>query len=133
VTADACDDPTVSYDLSVWEGELPVDDEAALEMFRLLYGQHIDRHFAEGRTLEPPSPRIAAFAMALLERYPDIDTEAGDDSPWSTAPLLGEGVGPMMHFPMVWSRSKEVSAWAAQLAHDQGLVCFDPQLGQLRP
>lgn len=41
--------------------------------------------------------------------------------------------GPLMYFPMVWSSCEEVSAWAAQLAYEHGLVCYDPQLDQLRP
>jgi hypothetical protein len=118
----------VSYDLAVWEGERPADDETALEMFRALYEQHI-----EAEELAPPSPRIRAYAEALLKRYPDITDAAGQDSPWSSGPLIGEAVGPLMYFPMMWSRGEEVSAWAAQLAAEHGLVCYDPQLECLRP
>lgn len=118
----------VSYDLAVWEGVRPSDDAAGAAEFQRLY----ERYVVAGYSPDP-SPRIAAYAQALLDRFPDVDTAAGDDSPWSTAPLIGEACGPLMYFPMVWSRCEEASAWAAALAHEHGLVCYDPQLDQLRP
>jgi hypothetical protein len=33
---------------------------------------------------------------------------------------------------MAWSRADETSAFAADVAARLGLVCFDPQLGQIR-
>ncbi|WIX78677.1 hypothetical protein QRX50_46315 [Amycolatopsis carbonis] len=118
----------MSYDLAVWEGDRPPSDQAAGDAFGLLYERHI-----ESDVQEPPSDRIRAFVSALLDRYPDISEQDGEDSPWSTSPLLTEAVGPLIYFPMVWSRCEEVSAWAAQLAADHGLVCYDPQLERLRP
>ncbi|WAL66482.1 hypothetical protein ORV05_01265 [Amycolatopsis cynarae] len=118
----------MSYDLAVWEGDRPASDKAAADVFRLLCERHI-----ESGSQEPPSDRIRAFALALLDRYPDISEQDGEDSPWSTAPLMSEAVGPLMYFPMVWSRCEEVSAWASQLATEHGLVCYDPQLDRLRP
>ena len=117
----------MSYDLAVWEGDRPANDLAAAAEFELLYGRYI-----ESDEEVEPTPRIAAYVAALLDRYPDIDTDAGDDSPWSTSPLSGEASGPLVYFPMVWSRCAEVSAWAARLAEDHALNCYDPQLEQLR-
>ncbi len=117
----------MSYDLAVWESERPANDLAAAEEFQRLY----DRYIASGEPLAP-TPRIAAYTQALLDRYPDISTQAGEDSPWSTSPLTNEARGPLMYFPMVWSRCDEVSAWAAQLAAEHGLNCYDPQRNQLR-
>ena len=117
----------MSYDLAVWDGERPANDKAAAAEFQRLYHRYI-----EPAEQFEPTPRIAAYVQALLDRYPDIDTDAGDDSPWSTAPLLSEACGPLVYFPMVWSRCDEVSAWAAQLAAEHGLNCYDPQLDQLR-
>jgi hypothetical protein len=59
----------------------------------------------------------------------DVD----DVSPWSTAPLMNEAVGPIVYFPMRYSMADEVSAACARMAADRGLVCFDPQRSQLRP
>jgi len=38
-----------------------------------------------------------------------------------------------MYFPIVWGRCDDISAWAAQLAHEHCLVCYDPRLDALRP
>jgi hypothetical protein len=70
--------------------------------------------------------------QALLDRYPDIDTDAGGESPWSTGPLMDEASGPLVYFPMVWSRCEETSQWAVDLAEESGLNCYDPQWNQLR-
>jgi len=118
---------TMSYDLAVWEGDRPSDDKAAAEEFQRLYEQYIDSDVTVA-----PTPRIAAYARTLLDRYPDISPSTGDDSPWSTGPLINEASGPVMYFPMVWSRCEEISAWAAQVAAEQGLNCYDPQRDQLR-
>jgi hypothetical protein len=37
-----------------------------------------------------------------------------------------------MYFPMVYSQADEASTYAATLAWAHGLVCFDPQLDQIR-
>ena len=82
-----------------------------------------------------PSPKISGYVDALLKVYPDLTPGAGDEdpSPWSTAPLIREATGSFIYFPMVYSRCQEVSAAAAHIARAHGLVCFDPQLGRLRP
>jgi hypothetical protein len=117
----------VSYDLAVWEGTRPADDHAAALEFQRLY----DRYLESDEQVEPTS-RIVAYVTALLERYPDIDTAAGEDSPWSTGPLMSEARGPLVYFPIVWSRCEEVAAWAAGLAEQHQLNCYDPQREQLR-
>ena len=117
----------MSYDLAVWEGDRPADDVAAAAEFERLY----DRYIASQDPAEPAA-RIAEYVAALLDRYPDIATEAGADSPWSTGSLMSGACGPLVYFPMVWSRCDEVSPWAAQLAEEHGLHCYDPQLQQLR-
>jgi hypothetical protein len=117
----------MSYDLAVWEGDRPPSDQAAGVAFRLLY----KRYVGAGDPKEPPSSRIRAYVLALLARYPDMSED--EHSPWSTSPLLNEAVGPLAYFPMGYRQSEEVSAWAAQLAAELGLVCYDPQLGRLRP
>jgi hypothetical protein len=74
-----------SYDLAVWDGDRPADAAAACEEYRQLY----DRYIRSGE-LQPPTPRIAAYVGALLDRYPDIDSDAGEDSPWAGAPLISD-------------------------------------------
>jgi len=117
----------MSYNLAVWEGARPVNDVAAAAEFERLSG-----HYIESDDAPEPTARIAAYVTALLERYPDIGTEAGADSPWSVGPLMGDARGPLVYFPMAWSRCEEVAAWAAHLADEHGLNCYDPQRNQLR-
>jgi hypothetical protein len=64
--AGACDDPHMSYDLAVWDGEQPRDEEAGA-LFDELYLRYLD---SEDVVVEP-SPRIQAYVEALVERYPD--------------------------------------------------------------
>ncbi|MCW3838639.1 hypothetical protein ONA70_00805 [Micromonospora yasonensis] len=118
----------MSYDLAVWEGDRPPDNAAALTTFKALYERYV------GKGAIPPTPRIRTYVEALLEQWIDL-TEDDDDerSPWSTGPLIKEASGPFIYFPMVYSRCNEVSAGAARIAAEHGLVCFDPQLGLLRP
>ncbi|MFE0328332.1 hypothetical protein ACFW08_16410 [Streptomyces sp. NPDC058960] len=118
----------MSYDLAVWEGERPADDRAAGRTFRNLYDRYLDTDVEH-----PPTERIAAYVAALLERWCDLTEDVHETSPWSTGPLIGEASGPLIYFPMQWSRADEASAYAAALANSMGLVCFAPQQNQLRP
>ncbi len=114
----------MSYDLLVWEGDRPANDEDAAELVPSLCEQYLEE------SPLPPTPSIAAYVQALIERYPELDVD--DNSPW-TGPLLSDASGPIVSIPIRWDRQEDASAWAAQLAHDHGLVCFDPQLDRLRP
>ena len=120
----------MSYDLAVWEGERPDDDEATMKF----YMERIVPQLEEYDPKNPitPTPRIRAYVEALLECWPDIQAE-DNGSPWSTGPLLREAVGWFIYFSMVFSMADEASAFAADLAQQHGLVCFDPQLERLRP
>ena len=64
----------VPYDLAVWEGDRPANDSAAAAEFEALY----ERYIGSDETIEP-TERIVTYVAALLERFPDIDTDAGDD------------------------------------------------------
>jgi hypothetical protein len=132
-SADGWHDLHMTYDLAVWEGERPVDDEAGTKY----YMEHVASalgNYEESDVLdEPPTPRIRAYVEALLERWPELDTDEGDSSPWCTAPLIGEAWGSFIYFGLVWSMAEEASAFAADLAQQHGLVCYDPGLERLRP
>lgn len=117
----------MSYDLAVWQVERPRSDQHAAAV----HAQLMDA--LEEAEPAPPSPAIVGYVSALLARWPDITTEAGDSSPWADGPLIGNASGSSNYFSMVWSMAEEASAFAAQLAREQGLVCFDPQSGTLRP
>jgi hypothetical protein len=44
--------------------------------------------FIGSRDPQPPAPQIAAYARALLDRYPEDDTPEGEGSPWAGGPLI---------------------------------------------
>lgn len=113
----------MSYDLAVWDGELPRGDEAGA-VFDELYERYLDSE----DVIAELSPRIAAYVEALVARYPD--DAAG--SPWASPPVIDEASGPIVYLLMSYSRAEEVSEYAAALAREHGLVCFDPQGETLR-
>ncbi|NPC95976.1 hypothetical protein [Nocardioides sp. zg-DK7169] len=116
----------MSYDLIVWEGDAPVSDEAARAVFVRLMER------AEEDTAAEPTAAIRAYVHALLQRWPDITEDAGEDSPWADGPLVNNASGDAIHFSLVWSAAEEASAYAARVAGEHGLVCYDPQLEALR-
>ncbi len=74
----------------------------------------------------PPTARIRRYVDDLVTRWPDITTEAGDDSPWADGPLIGNASGPMIYFAMITSSGPEVVDEVAHYAAAVGgLVCFD--------
>ncbi|MFJ9695445.1 hypothetical protein [Kitasatospora sp. NPDC101183] len=113
----------MSYDLAVWEGERPADDAAAGLRFEELYAEYVE---SDGPGA-PPTERIAAYVAALLKRWPDLDEDEDDTSPWSSSPLIGEASGPFLYFPMRWSMAVEAAVFAAETARSMGLTCYDPQ------
>jgi hypothetical protein len=119
----------VSYDLAVWEGDRPADDVAAGETFEQLYSRYLDKEWQT-----PATPRLAAYVEALLDRWVDLTADDDEDlSPFAAGPVRDEASGRLIYFAMSYSRARVVSASAAVLAAEHGLVCFDPQYGRLRP
>jgi hypothetical protein len=116
----------MSYDLAVWEGDRPPTDTEALDMFEHRYDQLMGSAELMTRT-----PRIQRYVDELLSRWPDINTDEGQDSPWADGPLIGNASGPMIYFAMVTSRAADVVDEIAELATAGGLVCFDPQTATL--
>ena len=96
-------------------------------------GKAIDPESGE---LITPSPRIAEYVEGLLARWPDIESDAGLDSPWSDGPLLGNASGRLFYFEMTYSSNRdllrEAIDYAVALAAERGLVCYDPQYSSLR-
>lgn len=121
-----CDDAPVSYDLAVWDGDRPLDDRQA----GLTYDQLYERHLETDDVVVPPAPRVVAFVEALVARYPD---DADRSVVWASPPVIGEASGPIVYLLMTFGKAEEVSEYAATLAHEHGLVCFDPQAECLRP
>ena len=118
----------VTYDLAVWEGERPESDADGAATFRRLYETYLGDPEAH-----EPTPRIRAYVEALLDRWIDMTEDEEDISPWSDGPMINNASGPIIYFAMRPSMADEVSAAAALMAAERGLVCYDPQWDQLRP
>ena len=116
----------MSYDLAVWEGTRPNTNAEAGKTFEALMAQE------EGEKSPEPTPAIRRYVEALLAKYPQLDDDNEDECPWADSPLIGNASGPIFYFAMVYSHAERASAFAAKLANRHGLVCFDPQLSELR-
>ncbi|MEV4388431.1 hypothetical protein AB0J68_22400 [Micromonospora sp. NPDC049580] len=113
----------MSYDLAVWEGAEPGDDVEAGTAYDQIYEEYM-----EGEQFDP-TPRIRSYAEALADRW---DAMTGGSTS-SCGSLLNDASGPMIYLTMPYSVAGELSAEAARLAAEHGLVCYDPQSEHLRP
>ncbi|WP_406131649.1 hypothetical protein [Streptomyces sp. NBC_00989] len=116
----------MSYDLAVWEGDRPLDDRQA----GLIYDELYERYLESDDVVVPPAPCIVAYVEELVARYPD---NADRSVVWASPPVIEEASGPIVYLLMSYGKAEEVSEWAATLAREHGLVCFDPQGECLRP
>jgi len=108
----------MSYDIAVWVGERPADDDAAAEEFEARADASEDDDL-------PPGPRIKAYVDALLQRFP----EGSDEGVWAGEPLLDEAGGDFLYLTLiVGNRLDDVVRHAGELARRHGLVAYDPQL-----
>jgi hypothetical protein len=117
----------VSYVLAVWEGNPPTDDQAALKTYHELMARW------HGPDMVPDLDARSRGEQALLQHWPDLTTEEGVDSPWSDGPLINNATGPLFYFGMVRPKAEVASDYAARVAAEHGLVCFDPQTQRMRP
>ncbi|MER6849818.1 hypothetical protein AB0A81_41350 [Streptomyces flaveolus] len=115
----------MSYDLAGWDGVRPLDNRQAGSTYDELY----ERYLESDGVFVPPAPRIVAYVEGLVARYPD-DVDRGEV--WASAPVIEEASGPIVYLLMSYSKADEVSEYAAELAREHGLVCFDPQAERLR-
>lgn len=122
-----CDDSTVSYDLAVWDGERPRDNHQA----GTVYDEFYERYLESDDVVVPPAPRIVGYVEALIDRYPDDGSGVGSGA-WASPPVINEASGPIVYLLMSYSKAEEVSEYAASLAREHGLVCYDPQAESLR-
>jgi hypothetical protein len=121
----------MSYDLAVWVGDVPESDVASLAE----YTRRMDALEAaiEGDAEAEAHPRLLTFADALLARYPDLDDDNEDATPWADAPLKNNIVGDLFYFAMAPSHADAAIPFIVETASSHGLVCFDPQTESLLP
>ena len=113
----------MSFDLGVWFSSRPMNNEEAAARYVALCDGNTDDIEA--------NPAVAAFVTELTGLHPQIDDvpdEDVDDCPWNCAFDVSEG---HVIMPMSWSRCEEVALLVLQLAQKHGLICFDPQSGEV--
>ena len=119
----------MSYDLAVWNGPRPPDDEAAGEVYDELTAWFDDDDDVEP---EPATPPIRAFLAELLERYPGLGTAGDEASPWAVGPEPGDVNGDFVYLTMTYSGAGRCLEWIVAAALRRGLVVYDPQVMGLR-
>ncbi len=82
----------MSYDVAVWDGGRPANDDEAIETYECLMDADDARGDESG---EPPTAGIDAFLADLLARWPDLDDPGGEGSPWA---MSGIRETPRDHF-----------------------------------
>jgi hypothetical protein len=114
----------MSYDLAVWRQDAPYMREEIVAGYRRRAGA--DSH-------EPADPDIDAFITAVLRRLPDMDVNSngGDDCPWSIGPLRDLGQGNFIVLSMRYDRVEDGRSGCVEAAKDVGLICYDPQTDQV--
>ncbi|MEU9108095.1 hypothetical protein AB0D54_27920 [Streptomyces xanthophaeus] len=86
----------MSYDLAVWDGDRPLDDNQAGSSYDELY----ERYLESDQAAVPPVPRIAAYVKAPVARYPDDDRSVV----WASPPVIEEASGPIVYLPMSYGK-----------------------------
>ncbi|GAB2816573.1 hypothetical protein GCM10022221_13240 [Actinocorallia aurea] len=110
----------MSYDLAIWEGETPPNDHSA----GVIYDAHME--VMELNDEDPPTPLIQLFMERLLEHLPD------ESGAWSSAPAIESASGSVAYLTFTWGQGIEAATFAARLASELGLICYDPQRERLR-
>jgi hypothetical protein len=118
----------MSYDLVVWEGERPTTNRKALQAFHRMYDTYMNGEFTSA------SAQIQSFVGKLVERWPDVGEQfdADRECPWVHPPLISSASGPLIYVAVRSSEAATVVPFAIEVAAANGLVCFDPQTGELR-
>lgn len=113
----------MSFDLYIWREQHPITAEHA---------NTICQELAEGRDdAVEPDTRVLAFHQELTDQFPDLESlsdEELESSPWNMNP---DATSSRVILCMGWSSADEVSQLILELADRHGLVCFDPQGGQI--
>jgi hypothetical protein len=103
----------MSYRLGFWIGPAPVDDESACADLHTRL--HTSGQFVDSPTdPQPPCPRIARFAAAVLAEFPaDLDEEG---SPWKHSDTGSEAHGETFT-PVMRGPDRRVIGRLTRLAH----------------
>lgn len=113
----------MSFDLYFWGSPKPVTTEQAAQ---------ICQNLAQEQTRDVHAdPQVEAFYQQIIARFPALEGLGDDDleaSPWSMSPQPSPS---HLITSVRWPQAEEFARWAIPLAAGYGLVCYDPQGGQV--
>ena len=108
--------------LGVWNCLTPISNEEAAHQYQLFKDVGSERRFDD---------KVYAFYSRLISLYPEIDTLSEEElgnSPWAGSMEVSDSHVIMGIVP---EKSEKVVPQILALAEENGLVCFDPQAGQV--
>lgn len=108
--------PTMSFDLDVWEGATPASDAVAA-------ARYLDLARALASEDEPPRPAFTAFIEAVRAKLPDAP---GSDVVWATMPIDSQARGPIVLLNLRFDRAEAAVPVIHRLAAQHGLVLYAP-------
>ena len=118
----------MGYQLLVWEGERPADDETAGRTCREMF-----RKYFVGEGFEP-TQAIREYVEALTQRWPEDEEHfSSDESPWKFPPLIDEATGPAVFLNLRFGVGERAAYVMAEMAEERGLVAFDLYMEIMRP
>ena len=107
----------MSFDLAIWAGDQPANNQAARSTFDLL--------MENWEEPVPPDPRVVKCMKEITGFYPDDWRGMILGSVWTSPPLTPHGS--ILYMNLRWGVSNNVMDVVASTAHKHGLICFDPQ------
>ncbi|MET8449073.1 hypothetical protein [Streptomyces sp. NPDC005209] len=114
----------LSFDLGVWSADVRPSRAEALDTYRRL---------CEGEPAAvSAAAAVSAFHAALMAELPEptdgADETGESSSPWSAGLDVGDG---HVLMAMGWGQAAQVAPRVIDLAGRHGLICFDPQTGDV--
>jgi hypothetical protein len=105
-----------------WNCLTPISNQEAAHQYQLLKDVGSERRFDD---------KVYAFYSRLIGLYPEVETlseEELDGSPWACSMEVS---GSHVIMAIVLEQFEKVIPQVLALAEENGLVCFDPQAGQV--
>ena len=109
----------MSFDLAVWKSEKRLTQPEALGIYKKLCEDEVTSDVCRDE-------RLMAFGRELLVRWP-YDEDRPEDCPFED-PYPSEAFAILN---IAWSQAEDVGPKVVTLALKHGLVCFDPQGGEV--
>lgn len=81
----------------------------------------------------PPTPRVGQLLDELETRYPSLEDDELEDSPWASWPLrtqtVADGLG--CAFNIIWPRAEDMHSDMVRLCAQHHLTLYNPQTDEI--